>query len=171
MCAKAAESELNSAHSTYQYELLKRHLLRQEIANPADAMSGPVVLRGPVKGATPAQVQQIRDYADIANLSIDEGYMSSTGRVSTTGDLRTAASAAARQERVAAEAAGDPYIGVVGHGPDTTWTGRAAAPFWLDMDFSITSSLGRQALDYPIGYKPTRFIYQGDVGWIGNGNW
>src|SRR5690606_676674 len=81
-----ARSEGNNAiHSAYQYELLKRDLLRQEIANPGDLMSGPVILRDPVAGATPNQVQQIRQYADVSNLSIVEGYMSPTGRVSTSG--------------------------------------------------------------------------------------
>ncbi|RKP48432.1 LysM peptidoglycan-binding domain-containing protein [Trinickia fusca] len=161
----------NAAHSAYQYELLKRDLLRQEIANPGEAMSGPVVLRDPVAGATPGQVEQIRQYAAISNLAIDEGYMSPTGRVSTAGEMRDDASAAAREERKAAEAEGRPYTGVVGHGPDTTWTGRPVSPFWLDMDSSINSSLGRQAQNYPIGYKPTRFIYEGDLNWTGNGNW
>jgi hypothetical protein len=134
-------------------------------------MSGPVVLNGPVAGATPAQVQQIRDYADIANLSIDEGDMSPTGQVSTTGTLRSQASAAAADQRAAAAAAGQPYAGVVGHGPDTTWTGMPVAPFWLDMDFSINFSLCRQAQNYPLGCKPSTFIYQGDLNWTGNGNW
>ncbi|WP_420998493.1 hypothetical protein ACKI2N_032040 [Cupriavidus sp. 30B13] len=161
----------NAAHSAYQYALLKADLLRQEVANSGNSMSGPVVLRDPVAGATLAQEGQIRQYAAIANLSIDEGYMSPTGRVSTTGATRVEASAAAREERAVALAEGKPYVGVVGHGPDTTWTGRPVAPFWLDMDFSINSSLGRQAQDYPIGYKPTRFIYQKDLSWTGNGNW
>jgi len=153
----------NAAHSSHQYELLKRDLLRQEVANPGELMSGPVVLLDPVAGASPYQVQQIRQYADIANLAKDEGYLSSTGRVSTKGQLRTEASAAARKEWVAAQAEGRSYVGVVGHGPDTTWTGRPVSPFWLDMDSSINSSLGRQAQDYPIGYKPTRFIYEKDL--------
>jgi hypothetical protein len=161
----------HAAHSAYQYELLKRDLLRQEVASPGSPTSGPVVLRDPVAGATDAQVQQIRQYADLANLSIDEGYMSSSGRVSTSGALRVEASAAAREERFVAAAEGRSYTGVVGHGPDTTWTGKPVAPYWLDMDHSINSSLGRQAQNYPIGYKPTRFIYEGDLNWTGNGNW
>jgi len=161
----------NPAHSAFQYELLKRDLLRQEIANPGDLMSGPVVLRNPVAGASHAQVQQIRQYAEIANLAILEGYMSPVGRVSTQGELRTLASAAAAVEKATAKAVGRPYAGVVGHGPDTTWTGRPVSPFWLDMDASVNSSLGRQAQDYPIGYKPTRFIYEKDINWTGNGSW
>ncbi|MCW0436701.1 hypothetical protein NB723_001665 [Xanthomonas sacchari] len=168
--AENSQSPVNSdfGHSSYQYELLKRDLLRQEIQNPGDLSSGPVVLRNPVAGASQSQIQQIRDYADISNLSINEGYMSPTGRVSTQGALRNAASYAAAAERAAAAAAGRPYVGVVGHGPDTTWTGKPVAPFWLDIDSSINSSLGRQAQDYPLGYRPTRFIYEGDLNWTGN---
>jgi hypothetical protein len=43
-------------------------------------------------------------------------------------------------------------------------SGCPVLSFWLDMDFSINSSLGRQAQNYPLGYKPTRFIYQRDLG-------
>lgn len=152
----------NVAHSAYQYELLKRDLWRQEIANPGETMSGPVVFRDPVAGATLAQQVQIREAVAYGNLAIDEGYMSPTGRVSTTGATRVAASRAADAERARALAAGDPYVDVVGHGPDTTWTNRPVSPFWQDMDHSINSSLGRQAQNYPLGYKPTRFIYEGN---------
>jgi hypothetical protein len=152
-----------TASSAYQYQLLKRDLWHQEVANPGESMSGPVVFADPKGGATPAQIQQIRRQIDLFNLSIDEGYMSPTGRVSTAGTLQRESKAAAREERVMAEAQGRPYAGVVGHGPDTTWTGRPVAPFWQDMDFSINSSLGRQAQNYPIGYKPTRAIYKGDL--------
>ena len=163
--------ESSAARSAYQYELLKRDLLRQEIASPGEAMSGPVVLQDPVAGATRAQAYQIREYADIGNLSILEGYMSPTGRVSTEGVTRRLASSAAAEERVTAAVEGRPYTGVVSHGIDTTWTGRPVPPFWLDHDLSINSSLGRQAQNYPLGYKPTRFIYQGDLNWTGNGRW
>lgn len=169
--AAAGNVESSAARSAYQYELLKRDLLRQEIANPGESMSGPVVFRDPVAGATPAQVQQIRQYTALGNLAIDEGYMSPTGRISTTGATRNQASYAADVERGVAIAEGRPYAGVVGHGPDTTWTGRPVSPFWLDMDRPINSSLGRQAQNYLPGYKPTRFIYEGDLNWTGNGNW
>ena len=58
---------------------------RQEIATPGESMSGPVVFRDPVAGATPARVQQIRQYTDIGSLSIDEGYMSPKGQASKYG--------------------------------------------------------------------------------------
>ncbi len=88
--------------------------------------------------------------------------MSPTGRVSTSGALRSGADRAASAERKRAEAAGSPYRFFVGHGPDTTWTGRPDAPFWVDIEQSINSSLGRQAQDFPIGYRPSRFIFEGD---------
>jgi len=134
-------------------------------------MSGPVVLRRPVAGATIGQEQQIRQYAEVGNFAIAEGYMSPTGRVSTKVQLRAAANYAARVERLEANRTGRPYAGVVGHGPDTTWTGRPVSPFWLDMDDAINASLGRQAQDYPLGYKPTHFLYEKDINWTGNGNW
>ena len=163
----------DGARSGYQYQLLKRQLTRQEVANPVNPMSGTVVLHDPAAGATSAQVQQIRQYAAIGDLVIAEGYMSPTGRVSTAGRLQREGKAAVAEERARAIAEGRPYTTgqVVGHGLDMTWTGRPVAPFWLPMDSSINSSLGRQAQNYPIGFKPTRFIYQEDLNWTGNGNW
>jgi hypothetical protein len=76
----------------------------------------------------------------------DEGYLFPTGRVSTSGILRAQADRAVWAERAAASVAGDPYAGVPGHSPDTTWTRRPEPPFWQDLHFSIKSSLGRQAL-------------------------
>jgi RHS repeat-associated protein len=52
----------------------------------------------------------------------------------TDGALRAEASAAARAERLAAERAGNPYLGQAGHVPDTAITGQANPPGgWLDM--------------------------------------
>ena len=107
--------------------------------------------------------QLVREAVSYANLARDEGLLSSSGRVSTTGAVRSDASAAADAERSRALDAGTPYRGVVGHGPDTTWTGLPKSPFWQDLDRSINSSLGRQSLNYPIGFKPSRFIYFGDL--------
>lgn len=129
---------LRNAAATYKAELA-----RLEALSPADPMSGTVMLRRPVARATAAQEAQIREYMSIANLSELEGYMSLTGRVSTSGALRGAADRAASAERSRAAAAGSPYRWVVGHGPDTTWTGRPGAPFWVDLERSINSSLGR----------------------------
>lgn len=152
-----------SASDAFAFQQYKKDLLLQEIANPGESMRGPVVLQDPVKGASLAQQAQIREYVAVANLAIDEGYMSPTGRVSTTGRMRADASAAASAERARAMAAGKPYSGVAAHGPDTTWTGLAQPPFWMDHDSSINSSIGRQAQNYPLGYRPTRFIYKGDM--------
>ena len=160
-----AVGELGSrpASSSSARDLLKRQLQAQEIANPGESMSGPVVLRDPVVGATAAQQAQIRQYAEIGNLVRDEGYLSPTGRVSTSGATRALADRAAQAERIRAAEAGTPYAGVAGHGIDTTWTNLPKAPFWQDLDGSINSSLGRQARDYPIGYKPTSFVYERDI--------
>ncbi|WP_139382874.1 hypothetical protein [Luteibacter sp. 22Crub2.1] len=152
----------DSAHSSKAFDAYKRDLIRQEVLSPGDTTSGPVVLTAP-EGATSAQVAQIREYAKLANLAIDEGYMSPTGRISTMGQTRRQASRAAELERKFAEMAGTPYEGVVGHVPDTTWSARPKAPFWQDLDPSINSSLGGQAGRYPIGYKPTRFIFVDDL--------
>lgn len=125
-------------------------------------MRGAVVLHRPLAGASAAQDAQIREYMSLANLAELEGYMSPTGRVSTSGALRAAADRAASAERVRAATAGTPFRWVVGHGPDTTWTGRANAPFWADLEAFINASLGRQAQDYPIGFRPNGFIFDGD---------
>lgn len=85
----------------------------------------------------------------------------STGRVTTAKNgLRKLASRSALKERKRAQRAGTPYLGQVGHVPDTTWTGTPEAPFWMDIDPIINSSLGSQAAKYAIGYKPTKFTYK-----------
>ena len=56
---------------------------------------------------------------------------------------------------------GRPYQGVVGHGPDTTWTGKAEGYRWLDQNYRVNSSLGGQSTRYPIGFKPTGFVLNG----------
>lgn len=43
--------------------------------------------------------------------------------------------------------------------PDTTWTNTPVPPSWLDLDRTVNSSLGAQAKNYQIGYKPTWFVY------------
>ncbi len=118
---------------------------------------GPVVFCPP-PNATAAQVGQCQAYVNSCNRALQNGQLSPTGRVSTEGQLRSDATAAARRERTRAARAGTPYQGVVGHGPDTTWTNNPIPPEWLDLDATVNSSLGGQCNGYPVGYMPTSFI-------------
>lgn len=118
--------------------------------------SGPVVFYDPKAGATPAQQAQIQAYIDGSNAARTDGYLAPNGRVSTTGQLRDDASAAAAAERL-----GGSYTGHAGHVPDTTWTGVPDPHSWLDLDPSINQSLGGQSRRYPLGYQPTEFVYGG----------
>lgn len=112
----------------------------------------PVYVRAPA-GATPQQVAQVQAYVDGSNQAILAGAMSPTGRVSTTGALRSQASAAAAAERAAAP---QTYQGMhAGHVPDTTWTGTAQPHSWLPLDPRVNTSIGGQAGAYPLGYSPT----------------
>lgn len=61
------------------------------------------------------------------------------------GLLRRQASHAAALERARALAAGTPYRGVVGHVPDTTWTGKPEPFEWADQSLTVNSSMGGQA--------------------------
>jgi hypothetical protein len=132
-----------------------------KLLGPAAKAEAPVVFFSK-PGASAAEVQQFVDYCAGCNKALAEGQLSATGRVSTKGTLRDQADAINAQERAAAAKAGRPYQGVAGHGPDTTWTGRAqsAQPF-MDMSKAVNNSLGRQAQNYPIGYQPTVFRYGG----------
>ena len=122
-----------------------------------DPLRGPVVFKAP-PNSTPEQIAQFQAYVDGSNEALAAGYISPTGRVSTSGSLRIDASLSAAEERAAAAEAGTPYQGQAGHVPDTTWTGRPDPYSWLDLDPSVNASLGGQARWYPIGYKPTKFI-------------
>ncbi len=163
VCCGGARPSNGISSSSLEYDELKKQLRLQELLQPVDPMRGPVLVQDPVAGITAAQKAQIRRYVQISNLALEEGYLSPTGRVSTSGTMRSQASAAAAAERAKAVKKGTPYLGVVGHGPDTTWTGMANPPFWMDLEFGINSSLGRQSLNYPVGHKPTGFIYEGDI--------
>lgn len=118
--------------------------------------SGPVVFYDPKGGATPDQQAQIQAYVNGSNDALRDGYLAPNGRVSTTGQLRQDASAAAAAERV-----NGVYNGHAGHVPDTTWTGQPNPHSWLDLDPAINQSLGGQSRRYPIGYQPTGFHYGG----------
>jgi toxin YxiD len=65
-----------------------------------------------------------------------------------------------REEGRRAAAAGEPYAGDVGHVPDTTWVGKPDPPSWQDLTEKANKSLGAQARNYPVGYKPTRFLFE-----------
>lgn len=123
--------------------------------------SGIVEFKAP-PDATPAQIAQVKAYVDGCNEALKAGKLSSTGRVSTQGSLRRQASRAARKEAQRAANAGTPYTGHVGHVPDTTWTGTPDPYDWLDLDPVVNTSLGGQSNGYPIGYKPTGFVFKED---------
>lgn len=121
--------------------------------------SGIVEFKAP-PDATPAQIAQVKAYVAGCNEALKAGKLSSTGRVSTQGSLRRQASRAARKEAQRATNAGTPYTGHVGHVPDTTWTGTPDPYDWLDLDPAVNTSLGGQSNGYPIGYKPTGFVFK-----------
>lgn len=130
----------------------------------ADAAAGDRAMSGPVEfsnheGASPEQMAQYQRYVEVGNEARDAGALSRTGRVSTNGGLGQAATRAARVERLAGARAGSPYVGVVGHGPDTTWTGNPVAFKWLDLDPKVNSSLAGQVNRYSVGYRPTEFRF------------
>jgi len=127
------------------------------------AGSGPVTFRPP-PGATAEEIAQVQAYVEGCNAALCAGELSPTGRVSTSGALRADASSAAAAERARAAAAGSPYSGHVGHVPDTTWTGSATPPSWMDLTPRVNMSLGGQAVHYPIGYRPTVFEFLDGLG-------
>lgn len=120
--------------------------------------SGPVTFRPP-PGATAEEVAQTRAYVEGCNAALCAGELSPTGRVSTQGALRADASRAAAAERARGAAGGTPYSGHAGHVPDTTWTGSATPPSWMDLTPRVNTSLGGQAVQYPVGYRPTIFEF------------
>ncbi|MBS2965650.1 hypothetical protein KGA66_21545 [Actinocrinis puniceicyclus] len=137
------------------------HKKLAEILDPkGEVKAGPVTFRPPKGGASPDEIAQMRQYVAGCNKALEDGALSPTGRVSTSGKLRAEASAAAREEGRRAAAAGTPYAGNVGHVPDTTWVGRPNPPSWQDLAEKVNKSLGAQARGYPVGYKPTRFLFE-----------
>jgi hypothetical protein len=62
------------------------------------------------------------------------------------------------------EVTGTPYEyngKVAGHLPDTTWSGKQSPYCWHPQDADVNSKVGRYALKYQVGYKPTGFYYAG----------
>jgi hypothetical protein len=127
------------------------------VSEPTSELSGPVIFSIP-DWATPVEVDQFTAYVKGANEAGAAGALSSIGRVPTKGALRDEASQAARAERARAEAAGTPYQGHAGHVPDTTWTGNPNPHSWMDLSGRVNSSLGAQALRYPVGHKAQIFL-------------
>ena len=118
----------------------------------------PVLVRVP-SGASIPEIGQVLDYTQASQEALEEGSLSPTGRVSTKGLLRRASSREAAKERAAAEESGEPYTGVAGHRPDTTWTKNPVPPKgFADYSARVNSSIGGQAGRYPVGYKPDAII-------------
>ena len=134
--------------------------LKVKFSGNINTNRGVVEFTTPKNNATPENIAQTKAYVKGCNKALKDGALSPTGRTSTQGQLRNAASKAANAERAAASAKGNPYHGHVGHVPDTTWTGKAQPYSWLDLNPPVNMSLGAQALKYPIGYQPTKFIFK-----------
>ena len=67
-------------------------------------------------------------------------------------------------ERRRAREAGIPYgDDVAAHAPDSGWLGYGDPPFWLSADPRVNGTLAGQQQRYPLGYRPTRFIFIGDL--------
>ncbi len=158
-----AHNACDEAHNAANYMKYKKQLEAAEIAKPGNSLRGRVVFNNPLGGTTAEGQNMIREAAAYGNLAEQNGFLSPTGRVSTVGALRADASAAADVVREAAAEAGTPYRFAVGHGPDTTWTGTPQSPYWQDTMQAINSSIGSQARRYPIGFRPTGFVYAGDL--------
>lgn len=121
---------------------------------------GTVYFRAP-PGAPAEEIAQVQAYIQGSNEALVAGYLSPSGRVSTSGQLRVDANRAAAVERSAAAARGQPYGDLhAGHVPDTTWTGKPEPFKWLPLSPRVNSSLGGQAAAYPVGFKPTGFAFE-----------
>jgi hypothetical protein len=132
--------------------------------------SGIVCFRAP-KGATQDQIDELKDH--IAALNAIPNYWSPKGRVSprnedvvgpdgTIATLEDVAEKIKNQHKD--EVKGTPYEyngKVAGHLPDTTWSGKQSPYCWHPQDTDVNSKVGRWALKYQVGYKPTGFYYAG----------
>lgn len=117
---------------------------------------GPVIVKAP-PNASAEEVAQVRQYVAGSNDALTAGALSPTGRVSTQGSLRQEASMAAAGERAANPGT---YTGMhAGHVPDTTWTGTPQPHSWQALNPRVNTSIGGQSNGYPVGYRPTEFVY------------
>ena len=130
---------------------------------------GPVVFTVPAR-ATPAEAAQMERHVNTSNDAALAGYLNPGGRVSTEGALRVASNKAARAEKARALKAGEPYVGQAGHVPDTTWINRPDPYDWHDQVGLVNPSLGRQAQNYPLGHRPTKFELQYESGYFSGGS-
>ena len=137
-------------------------IFNPETGVPAYVGDGPVGFRAPAS-ATADEIAQVKAYCEGCDAALDAGELSPIGRVSTKGALRADSSRGAAAERVRAANAGTPYAGHAGHTPDTTWTGNPDPFLWMDLSPRVNQSLGGQARGYPIGYKPTGFVFIDDT--------
>jgi RHS repeat-associated protein len=153
-------SQQARASSNFRQHAQAEQAVQQRVAETSRKIGdGPVEFMAP-PNATAAQIAQVKAYCEGCNEALNAGALSSTGRVSTQGELRRRASRTAAQERAGAATQGQPYRGHAGHVPDTTWTGVPQPYKWLDLDPVVNQSLGGQARKYSIGYKPTEFIFK-----------
>ncbi|MEU3890796.1 LamG-like jellyroll fold domain-containing protein [Streptomyces sp. NPDC029041] len=133
-------------------------------------LNGMVCFRAP-KQATQDQVDELRDH--IAALNAIPNYWSPKGRVSprnehvvgpdgTTGTLENVAEKIKEKHKRAVVGTPYEYNGnVAGHLPDTTWSGQQSPYCWHQQDGEVNSKVGRYALKYQVGYRPTGFYYAG----------
>lgn len=130
---------------------------RENFVGPHPQGTGPVFFNPP-PNATSAEIAQVKAYIDGANEALLADVLSPTGRVATAGKISQQGSREAALERARAADAGSPYIGQAGHVPDKTWSGTNPPFSWLDLSPRVNASLGSQAKNYPIGYKPYVFV-------------
>jgi RHS repeat-associated protein len=128
------------------------------ISPVAGSLSGPVTFEIS-RSATPGDKAALKEHCDMCNAALKKGFFSPGGKTPTKGALRQDASREAAAERKSAAAAGTPYVGAVGHVPDTTWTGKAKPFCWQDLSPSLNSSLGGQSNAFPPGFVPTGFDF------------
>jgi hypothetical protein len=123
---------------------------------------GPMVINPPKGDFTKAERTQAEEYVAAGNRAIREGFISPTGRVSTTANkqLERDARNEAKKERDRARTTSTPYTGIVAHLPDTGWMNeqtRGVPMEWSDHTRRLNSSIAGQNPTYPVGYKPSEF--------------
>lgn len=122
------------------------------------------MLRDMEAGYNPEYARNAREYAAAGNFLKSKGRLSPTGRVSTAGKLSRDAQKSAKAARIRAEAAGTPYGDkyVAAHLIDPTWTNDPEPLRYDPQSRESNSSIAGQSKNYPINYKPSRFMYEGD---------